>query len=193
MQMNNGEIDRIQVNQLEQRYNLARSAVYTRINALGIKQEKIGNKAFLNADQLRLMDELHQFINRGGTTAEFLEFKGIQKTDESLDEPPTKPSSGLSITQSDLMQFMSAFAAEFAARSQSNSAPSDPLAYFEKLEKAVQAGWLPSTSELSSLLNIPASEILKYGDRFFEAGFVFTRAGYRANGEVAWKVSKPVK
>lgn len=191
--MNNGEIDRIQVSQLIERYDLVKSAVYKRLEALGIEPEKIGNKSFVNAAQIRILDELHEFINRGGTTAEFLELKGFQKSRELPPDPPSGTSSGLSTTQSDLLQFMSAFAAEFAARFQPNTASADPLAYFEKLEKAVHAGWLPSTSELSSLLNIPTSEILKYGDRFSEAGFVFTRAGYRANGEVAWKVSKPVK
>jgi hypothetical protein len=181
--MSNGEIDRLQVNQLSARYgDLARSAVYTRLDALNIKPKKVGNRAYINARQLKQLDELHQFIQAGGTTAEFLEMRGTQ--------PPQKDdsqsSSGLSIGQSDLMQFL----ANLLPRLQSQAAEPDPLAYFEKLEQAAQNGWQLSTTEVSYLVKLPVSEIQQYGDRFYEAGFVFTRAGFRAKGEVAWKVSK---
>lgn len=185
--MSEGEIDRLQVNQLTDRYNLVRSAVYTRFEALGIKPERIGNKAYINAEQLRLMDELHAFIQRGGNAAEFREMKGIQKVEE-----PSEQSSGLSTVQPEMMQFIAAIAAEMASRFQT-PAPANPLAYFEMLEQAYRNGWLLSTSELAELLDLLPSEIRSYGDSFSEAGFVFTRAGYRGGGEVAWRVSKPVK
>lgn len=186
--MNEGEIDRLQVNQLSDRYNLARSAVYTRLDALGIKPEKIGNKAYVSAEQLLLLDELHAFIQTGRSTAEFLEMKGIQRAEAS----PSGQSSGLSTVQPEMMQFIAAIAAEMASRFQPPAPEPNPLAYFELLEQACRNGWLLRTSELAELLDLPPSEVGSY-DSFSEAGFVFTRAGYRAGGEVAWKVSKPVK
>lgn len=190
--MSNGEIDRLPVNQLVERYNLARSAVYTRMEALGIKPEKVGNKAYLNAQQIRLMDELHVFINSGGTTAEFKESRGIQGA-EKENEQAFEASSGLSTVQPDFARLVTAIAAEIASRFQPPTPQPDRFAYYEVLEKAYQSGWLLSTSEIADLLDLLPSEIRQYGDSFTEAGFIFTKAGYRSGGEVAWKVSKPVK
>lgn len=185
--MGSGEIDRLPVSQLPDRYKLARSAVYTRLDALGIKPERIGNKSYVSARQLRLLDELHQFIQQGGTTAEFLELKGISRAEE--DEPDL--SSGLSTVQPDIIRLISTIAAEIAAKFQPALPDPDPLAYFEVLERAAQNGWLLRTSEVARLLELRTEDIQLYGDRFSEAGFVFTKAGYRSRGEVAWRVSKP--
>lgn len=187
--MSSGDINRLPVSQLTSRYNLVRSAVYTRLDALGIKPERVGNKAYLNAEQLKLLDDLHQFIQGGGTTAEFIEMRGIKRGQE---QPPDM-SSGLSTTQPDIVRLVAMIASEIASRFQPPVADPDPLAYFETLERAAQNGWLLRTSEVAYLLDMPPSAIKEYGDRFSEAGFIFTKAGYRTRGEVAWKVSKPLK
>jgi hypothetical protein len=182
--MDSSEIDRLPVADLPDRYNLARSAVYTRLDALGIKREKIGNRAYVNAEELKLLDALHEFINRGGNTAEFLESRGLPKPDQK----PSEQSSELSTGQPELLNFMAALVSRLQP-----TVDRDPLAYFEQLEKAAQNGWHLKTSEVAELLDLSPSEIQQYGDRFFEAGFVFSKVGYRAGGEVAWKVSKPLK
>lgn len=187
--MSNGEIDRIPVNQLSGRYTLARSAVYTRMDALEIRPRRIGNKAYITGDELRLLDELHAFIQNGGTNAEFREMKGIQGNPQV----PVEESSGLSTLQPDFARLVAAIAAEIASRFQPPVAEPDPYAYLEVLEKAYHNGWLLSTSEVADLLDLLPAEIRQYGDSFTEAGFVFTKAGYRAGGEVAWRVSKAVK
>ncbi|XPM59892.2 MAG: hypothetical protein EDM05_022000 [Leptolyngbya sp. IPPAS B-1204] len=184
--MGRGQVDRIPVNQLMERYRLARSAVYKRIEDLGIKTEKIGNKAYVNAEQLRLLDELHQFIKSGGTMPEFLDSRGLTRAKELSSDL----SSGLSTGQSDLVQVVTAIAAQVVSRFQPAAPPPDRLDYFEKLERAARNGWLLRTSEIADLLDLSPSEILLYGDSFREAGFVFTQAGYRAGGEIAWRVSK---
>jgi hypothetical protein len=184
--MGRGQIDRIPVNQLTERYQLARSAVYKRLDDLGIRTERIGNKAYVNAEQLRLLDELHKFIKAGGTMAEFLESRGMARSKESSSELST----GLSAGQSDLVQMVTAIAAQVVSRFQPPVSEPDRLAYYEKLEQAAQNRWLMRTSEIADLLDLSPSEIQLYGDSFREAGFVFTRAGYRAGGEVAWRVSK---
>lgn len=186
--MSHGEIDRLPINQLIARYNLVRSAVYSRMESLGIKPERIGNKAYVNAEQIRLLDDLHAFINAGGTTAEFQESRGIRKESMSSEQ-----STGLSTVQPDFARLVAALVAEIAARFQPQTPEPDPFAYFEVLERACQNGWLLSTSEIADLLDLLPSEIRQYGDRFSEAGFIFTKAGYRSGGEVAWRVSKPVK
>jgi hypothetical protein len=185
--MGGEEIDRLPISQLVERYKIVRSAVYTRLNALNIEPIKVGNKAYVNAEQLRQLDALHEFIQRGGTIPEFQESHGIPRQQAAS-------SSGLASSassgQSEIAQFAAGIAAQFAARLQP---PVDPLSYFEKLEQAARNGWLLRTSEVADLLDLLPSEIQLYGDRFFEAGFIFTKAGYRAGGEVAWRVSKPIK
>lgn len=200
--MSNGEIDRLPVNQLTERYGLVRSAVYTRMDALGIKPERIGNKSYVNADQIRLLDELHEFIQRGGTTAEFQERYGLPRTgssnsSNSSSSLSSEQSSGLSAIQPDIIELITRIAAEIASRFQPSPVASNPLAYFEMayfevLERAAQGGWLLKNSEVGRLLDIAPSELQLYSDSFSEAGFTFTKAGYR-KGEVAWRVSKPLK
>jgi hypothetical protein len=179
--MGSGEIDRLTVNQLIERYQLARSALYKRMETLSIVPQKIGGKAFYNAAQVRLLDELHEFIQRGGNAAQFVEMRGIQ-TQESAPEE----SSGLTTGQADLFTMMNRMLPFLKP-----SAPEpDPLEYFNKLEQACRNKWELSTSEVANLLGMSVAEIKQYGDRFYEAGFVFTQVGFRAKGELAWKVSK---
>ena len=191
--MSNGGLDRLPVNQLPDRYNLARSAVYKRLDALGIKPERIGNKAYVNAQQIELLDDLHRFINGGGTTAEFLDMRGMSSSKDNNSQQFTEQSSGLSTVTPDFIQLVTTIAAEVASRFQPPPPDPDPLAYLETLERAAQNGWLLKTSEVAYLLDLSASDIQRCGDRFTEAGFVFTAAGYRSGGEVAWRVSKVVK
>ncbi len=193
--MSNGNIDRIPVNQLISRYKLARSAVYKRMADLGIEREKIGNRAYVSAQQIALLDELHEFIQVGGNVAEFIARKGLkpsgsQSTTNSASQSAGESSeltAGSSIDQTDMLRLITAFASEMTAKLQPVA---DPLAYYESLEKAVSNSWKLRTSEIADLLDLDPEEINRYGQTFYEAGFVFNRAGYRSGGEVAWLVSK---
>ncbi len=196
--MSGGNIDRIPVNQLSDRYQLARSAVYKRMSDLGIEREKIGNRAYVSNEQVKLLDELHNFIGVGGNVAEFIERKGLNKASNSSDDVSTGQSTGrssgqssdLALSQSDMVKLISAIAAEMSAKLQPAVQTRDPLAYYESLEKAANRGWKLRTSELAELLKLDSKEIDSYGQTFYEAGFVFNRAGYRSGGEGAWLVSK---
>jgi hypothetical protein len=190
--MASGEIDRIQVSQLVARYDLARSAVYKRMEDLGIVTIKVGNKAFIDADQLQQLDNLHLHIQGGGNTAEFLEMRGKRRPKDPRPDAKgsapdsAKESTDLTAGQSDLFSLFN----RMLPWLQPAAPEPDPLDYYEKLEKACRNGWELKTSEIADLLDIPPSEIRMYGDRFQEAGFVFTRSGFRSGREIAWKVSK---
>jgi hypothetical protein len=191
--MNSGEIDRFPVNQLEGRYNLARSAVYKRMEQLGIVPERLGKRAYITAPQLYLMDELHSFINQGGSAAEFVEARGLRQRPKGNGSSPGQgangPSSSLANNPGDLGSFISAIVSEVVTRIGGVSEP-DPLQYFDRLESAARNSWLLSTSEIAGLLDLSPREIEDQGDSFFEAGFIFSRSGYRKNGEIAWRVTK---
>ncbi|MEL7378475.1 MAG: hypothetical protein AAFN65_16180, partial [Bacteroidota bacterium] len=103
-------------------------------------------------------------------------------------------SSGLALNQADLMKIVSAIAAEMVTGIQpALSPPADPLAYYERLEKAASGGWKMRTSEIADLLKLSPREINSYGQTFYEAGFVFNRAGFRSGGETAWIISKDTR
>ncbi|MBE9141041.1 hypothetical protein IQ254_28230 [Nodosilinea sp. LEGE 07088] len=192
--MNPGEIDRYPVNQLQDRYSLARSAVYKRMEQLGIVPKKVGQRSYIGAQELTLMDELHVFINQGGSAAEFVEARGLRQQPGNHGNGNGQSNSGsdLATTPGDFGGLISAIVSEVLSRVGMGSEP-DPLKYFETLENAARNGWLLSTSELAALVDLSPQEVEGYGDRFTEAGFVFSRAGYRKNREIAWKVTKRLK
>ena len=64
------------------------------------------------------------------------------------------------------------------------------LSYLRELEEAYEKGWLLNTSEVASLLRLSSKTVCAYGEEFEDAGFVFTRAGIRKGGEIAWAVDK---
>jgi hypothetical protein len=190
--MSGGNVDRIPVNQLSDRYKLARSAVYKRMADLGIEREKIGNRAYVSDEQVSLLDELHDFIQIGGNVAEFITRKGLDvgmAQSAKASNQPADASGELALNQSDMVKLVSAIAAEITSQLRP-VIPSDPLAYYESLERAASQGWKLRTSELATLLKLEPSEINGYGQTFYEAGFVFNRAGYRSGREAAWVVSK---
>jgi hypothetical protein len=191
--MAHGEIDKFPVSQLPSRYDLARSAVYKRMDQLGIVPEKVGQRSYLTAPQIKLMDELHRFIQQGGNAAEFIEARGLKRKSPGSNGgngvAVNGNSSDLANVPPDLGNFISGIVSEVVSRLGVFPEP-DRLAYFERLESAAQNGWLPSTSEIAELLDIPPGEIERQGESFAEAGFVFRRAGRRRNGETAWRVTK---
>lgn len=63
--------------QLCDRYHLSDSVLSKRRKDLGILPQRVGFRSFITSQQLALLDELHEFIQGGGTTAEFLFFKGF--------------------------------------------------------------------------------------------------------------------
>ena len=50
-----------------------------------------------------------------------------------------------------------------------------------------------STVQVAHLLGVQASTVLKYGQRFEDAGFIFFRVGKMKNGQIAWAVVKKPK
>ncbi|MEL6160115.1 MAG: hypothetical protein AAFQ40_06450 [Cyanobacteria bacterium J06623_5] len=81
--MNTDSSDLIPVASLFERYKIAKSVIYKRMKDLEIQTQKIGIRAFITQHQLNLLDALHEFIQGGGNTAEFLYFRGIDP-DEDL-------------------------------------------------------------------------------------------------------------
>ena len=186
------EIDRIPLSQLPNRYGIARSALYTRLKDLQIEPIKEGKKAYIDAPSLQLLDELHEHIQGGGTTNEFLKQKASKSTGQSRTDDRTQQeglivqdSPGqITLQPSGLVSLVEAIVKRLLPKTGSR------LSYLRELEEACEKGWLLSTSELADLLGLSAKTLAAYGQHFEDAGFVFTRAGTRKGGEIAWAIDK---
>jgi DNA-binding Lrp family transcriptional regulator len=186
------EIDRLPLSQLPGRYGIARSALYTRLKDLQIEPIKEGKKAYIDAPSLQLLDELHEHIQGGGTTNEFLKQKASKSTGQSRTDDRTQQeglivqdSPGqITLQPSGLVSLVEAIVKRLLPKTGSR------LSYLRELEEACEKGWLLSTSELADLLGLSAKTLAAYGQHFEDAGFVFTRAGTRKGGEIAWAIDK---
>lgn len=178
------QIDLIPVSQLPSRYGIARSALYTRLKDLQIEPIKEGRKAYVNQEQLQLLDNLHEHISKGGVTSDFLQQQGqlIFNIDSSSALREDMSGQVFSLQLKALITMVETILKRLN--------PSSPLSYLRDLEEAYEKGWLLSTSELSMLLKLSPKTIISYGDSFEEAGFIFTRCGKRKRGEIAWKIEK---
>lgn len=202
------ELNRVPVAQLPSKYGIVKSVLYDRINRLGIKPQKIGNKSYLSGEQLELLDQLDAHINAGGSMAEFADRNTRQsggQSDEPKSELESLGQSGGQLTATELTgsqfglipQLIEGLVVRLvpAIVRQLSPLPSaiDPVAHLRSLEEACRNGWLLSTSELAALLKLSPATVRGYGEQFEDAGFVFTRAGTRKRGEVAWEISKRQK
>jgi len=186
--MTDVHVDSLPVASLQERYSISRSVLYERLSALQITTEKRGNKAYVNAQQIELLDSLHSYLQGGGSTAEFLESVGLSAT-PSDDESALIPAgqSG-AIDAQVLAALVGALAERFTPPPTPPVAFTYPLANLEALERAAEHGWLLSTSQLAPLLGLKTlsgKEIQRYG-------FICTRCG-KNGAESAWAVSKEQK
>jgi len=197
------KLDRIPVAQLPDKYGIVKSVLYDRINRLGIKPTKIGNKSYVSGEQLELLDQLDAHMKAGGSMADFADQYASQSggQSENFDSgiESTSQSDGqltvAGLTASQFGQLIEGLVTRLipAIVRQLPLLASDPVAHLRALEEAYKNGWLLSTRELATLLKLSPSTVCRYGSKFEDAGFVFTRAGQRKGGEVAWSIGKQRK
>jgi hypothetical protein len=186
--MVDAHIDELPLTALPDRYGVARSQVYNRIAALGIQTEKRGNRGFVNAQQIALLDRMADLIN-GGETLE--KAAAIILQDSPVRPSPRTSQNGQNGVSSLAMAPAAAPPADPSALLQLLGAmaapppPPSPLARFEQLQAIADNDWRPSSSELADILGLNTLS----GQQFERYGFRFTRAG--KNGpQSAWKVEK---
>lgn len=83
------EIDRFPVADLPQRYGISRNTLYeSRLNPLEIKPVREGNASYINALEVRSLDELHAHIKAGGKVSDFI---NAQKNSQLVPSEPSTP------------------------------------------------------------------------------------------------------
>ncbi|WP_414528444.1 hypothetical protein [Nodularia chucula] len=191
------EIDPFPVTALQDRYAIGKQAVYNRLEALDIKPFKQGNKSYVHATDVELLDQLHQHIKDGGKMDDFKSPRSVDTMDtptgqvdisfSPLDRVDTSSlTTGQSETAaSELIALVEAIAplAEGIAR---HLKPSDPLQHLKALEEAAKAGWILSSTEVEDLIGCKPK--LKEGEQQFVRGsFGFVKSG-RVGNQSGWRV-----
>lgn len=167
------------VTELQQRYGLATSSIYSRLEALNIKPHRRRDRAYITDVHLRQLDILHAHIQQGGTAAEFV---GEAKQTEQVPDSPGGRQTEVPDERATLAALLEAMQARL-------SPTPAPLANLEALERAYKNRWLLATTELAPLLGVNPRSLGKKST-FSRSGFVFTKAG-RSGNQTAWKVGKP--
>ena len=140
---------------LPNRYSVARSQVYARLDALkqrspALIPEKRGKKAYVSGDLLEALDSMHVLIKQGETVAEAAD-KVLNLGTQTRSISPAG--------QTD--------------RTQDSS---------RQLEEIVANGWLLPTSELAALLdasNLSGQTFERYGFKFTRAGKAGSESTWR--------------
>lgn len=193
--MNNTNLDRVGVKQLTDRYKIGRTTLYKRFKDLGIKTQTIGNKSFVDSSQLELLDKLHEHIESGNQTAEFLDMLGIptRGSDGELYPEPDKQLTIIKRTKEDEQipeQWRIAYALTTIADRMTD--PLQPLKMQQErlkmLAEIAEQGWLIPTSQMLQLLGLRSTPELIDG-WFRRRGFMFVKAG-RKGREIEWRVRK---
>jgi hypothetical protein len=185
---NTTDIDELPLQSLPSRYGVARSQVFNRIKALGIETIKRKNKAYVNQDQLALLDDLHNLIQQGKTLDEAAAIVNptLRQSRETPGQYNIVPTAGAFLGQSygtpGQLELLQALVATLA---QQQPPVINPLARFEQLQAMADHDWRPSTQELADILGLASLP----GPSFERYGFRFTRAG-KNGAQTAWKVEK---
>ena len=91
------------ISELLTRYRITKPALYTRFKGLGIETFKVGRKAYVKSEDVKLLDELDQHIKKGGASADFV-YTNSATTDElskASSEELTEPSEPIPVNHSD--------------------------------------------------------------------------------------------
>jgi hypothetical protein len=170
-------IENYPVSDLPLRFLIGKQALYNRLDALDLKPTKVGKRAFVNGEQLKLLDELHAHILEGKTMAEF---KSATSQLDKVDK-----SSGLTTEHPETLTNL----IEVISKAIERTTPQrSPLWYMNELEQAVNKNWWLTTSEIQRLIGV--KPVTQKGTQAYPRGcFLFTKAG-KLGRQTVWKIDK---
>lgn len=184
------------INDLQERYNLkTRQSVYDRLKAIGTQVEKEGNKSYVTETVLDKLDQLQEHLNLGGSIKTFTptvkttvhskidneDFESpIDSVNSALDKANSSLDSNIQYAQLDLFESLMERVEEVVER----IIPINPISHWEKLDMAVERGYVLSTKEVQSLLGTKP-----FGTTWIRGAFIFTRTGKIGN-QAGWKISR---
>lgn len=165
-------VDSIPVSTLPDRYEIGRSALYNRINALGISVERRGKLSHVSASQLDQLDQLDTRLKAGEAMPTTIDDKspGHLSTEHTLNKLTTTSPS----TDSALLTIASMLQASI-------NESRDLMRNYRALQSAADNGWLLPTNKVRELVGVKP-----HGNEYDRLGFRFVRCDRRAE----WRVIK---
>jgi predicted DNA-binding protein YlxM (UPF0122 family) len=181
--MSQAELFDFPIKELPDRYSIARSAIYVRMKRLNITPHTQGNRSYINASQLELLDDLHDFLveDSSRTIDEFLK----RLSTFELNELGFFPKGQLARKQTGHLTTESVRAVEY----NQGTHAAQLRERFEFLERASAKGWLLSTSDLAQLIGLSPSTVVKH-EQLSRWGFSFVKCTERTGREVNWTVKR---
>ncbi|AFY62784.1 hypothetical protein [Synechococcus sp. PCC 6312] len=171
----------IPISTVMEQHSLKRPALYARMNGLGITPTKIGRNAFVTEAEFYRLEQLHDYLGRGGTIANFISGTDITERNESPGLV-VSPSSAMTVSPQASLEMM----AEILDLMQQPDPAQSLRSRLETLEQAAVNGWLLPSRDVAMLLGLGK---LNYGPEFSRYGFVFTRLEKQGT-EYIWRISK---
>lgn len=179
------EIDTIALTDVQERFQIGRTALYDRLKALGITPEKIGNKSYINSEQLAQMEALHEHL-KTGKLSDFMASHSPRTPNSQSGQlaQPVATVSGITPSAIEVIDRVLDRLLQTAVQAAPKS-KSVNFANLEALDRAADKRWHLSSSQVKDLLGVaslPKSPFTRFG-------FSFEKAGKNGN-EAAWRITK---
>lgn len=163
------ELDGLTISQLEERYSLSRTSIYTqRFRPLGLVPKKNGRFTYVDREQIELLDRFDACMKRGSGFATCLAEVGVS---------------------SDLIPSSKRWDGN---RSLPKETPEEILERLERIARVSQSGFILPTSVIAWCYGLSPRTVLSKGSQFSRGGFIVTRWG-KFGREVGWTIEREQK
>ncbi|BAQ63193.1 predicted transcriptional regulators (plasmid) [Geminocystis sp. NIES-3708] len=201
------------IKELQDRYELkTRQSVYDRLNAVKAEVLKEGNRSYVTEDVITILDQLQEHLKLGGSIKTFTptikaavytqidsvnsnsdnltvnsEIDSVNSNSDNLtvnseiDSISSPLDSDVKYLQLDLSEFT---LEKIVLKIIKQIQPSNPINHWEKLDQAVERGYILSTKEVTELLGTKPN-----GKEWTRGAFKFIRFGKIGN-QAGWQVTR---
>ncbi len=206
-------MEKYSIKDLQQRYGLkTRQSVYDRLNAVQAQVLKEGNKTYVTEDTVIILDELQEHLKLGGSIKTFtptvkatvhaetdsvnsqLDSPTVNSKTDSVNSQLDSPTVNSKIdsvnsqldtqvkyVQLSLFEDLMEKTVEKVVK---KVVPSNPISHWEKLDQAVERGYILSSKEVGDLLGTKP-----HGKEWTRGAFKFIRKGKIGN-QAGWQVTR---
>ncbi|TVQ45051.1 MAG: hypothetical protein EA365_08770 [Gloeocapsa sp. DLM2.Bin57] len=185
------QINNFPVQQLSSRYGIGRSQVYSRLNQLGITPHSINRKSYLTIAELERLDDLDDYLKKGGTIQEFINKSGVDdKSDDSTQMIVNNDLQQLTVLPSGQLVLPLDGITTLIKETVRAILPHFPSGVddFRILQEIADNDWIIPTSRLAAIINL-APSTLQGKNEYHYCGFKFTRSG-KQGSSFLWRVEK---
>lgn len=185
------------IKELQDRYELkTRQSVYDRLKAVKAEVLKEGNRSYVTEDVITILDQLQEHLKLGGSIKTFTptikatvyaQIDSVNSNSDNLtvnseiDSIGSPLDSDVKYLQLDLFEFT---LEKIVLKVIEQIQPSNPINHWEKLDQAVERGYILSTKEVTELLGTKPN-----GKEWTRGAFKFIRFGKIGN-QAGWQVTR---